>query len=107
MQWTRNEAIATGRTRKETVNEAGDISSGRHWRGLVCGYSSDGTTGRLVQRACFWAAASVRERGPGVIQDVAYGIEKAGEASEAGAQKLRERAQAEDEQGEDSGAKGD
>lgn len=37
------------------------------------------------------AAASVRERGPGVIQNVAYGIEKAGEATEAGAQRLRQQ----------------
>ena len=45
------------------------------------------------------AAASVRERGPGVIQDVAYGIEKAGEATEAGAKTLRERGQDEGEEG--------
>ena len=43
------------------------------------------------------AAATVRERGPGVVQDVAYGIEKAGEATEAGAQRLRQQNQ--DEEG--------
>ncbi len=37
------------------------------------------------------AAASVREHGPAAIQDVAYGIEKAGEAAEAEAKTLRER----------------
>jgi ABC-type sugar transport system substrate-binding protein len=41
-------------------------------------------------------AASVRKRGPGFIQDVAYGIEKAGEATELRAETLRERAQAEE-----------
>ena len=57
--------------------------------------------GSLRERAS-GAAASVRERGPGVIQDVAYGIEKAGEASEAGAKKLRESVQAQDESAEDA-----
>ncbi len=43
------------------------------------------------------AAASVREHGPAAIQDVAYGIEKAGEAAEAEAKTLRQRKQAQDE----------
>ena len=43
------------------------------------------------------AAASVREHGPAAIQDVAYGIEKAGEAAEAEAKTLRERKQSADE----------
>ncbi len=43
------------------------------------------------------AAASVREHGPAAIQDVAYGIEKAGEAAEAEAKTLRERKQTVDE----------
>jgi hypothetical protein len=43
------------------------------------------------------AAASVREHGPGAIQDVAFGIEKAGEAAEAEARTLRERKQARDD----------
>ena len=43
------------------------------------------------------AAASVRKRGPGLVQDVAYGIEKAGEATELGAENLRERAQPQDD----------
>ena len=37
------------------------------------------------------AAASVREHGPAAIQDVAYGIEKAGEAAEAEAKTIRQR----------------
>ncbi len=45
------------------------------------------------------AAASVRSRGPGLVQDVAYGIEKAGEAAESGAGTLRERANAQDDGG--------
>lgn len=47
------------------------------------------------------AAASVRKRGPGLVQDVAYGIEKAGEATESGAEHLRERIETQDE-GDDS-----
>ena len=43
------------------------------------------------------AAASVREHGPGAIQDVAYGIEKAGEAAEAEAKTLRQRKASETE----------
>ena len=43
------------------------------------------------------AAASVREHGPAAIQDVAYRIEKAGEAAEAEAKTLRERKQSADE----------
>ena len=43
------------------------------------------------------AAASVREHGPAAIQDVAYGIEKAGEAAEAEAKTLRQRKQAQGE----------
>ena len=43
------------------------------------------------------AAASVRAHGPGAVQDVAYGIEKAGEAAEAEAKALRQRKQALDE----------
>ncbi len=46
------------------------------------------------------AAASVREHGPAAIQDVAYGIEKAGEAAEAEAKTLRQRKQALDESAE-------
>lgn len=37
------------------------------------------------------AAASVRKRGPGLVQDVAYGIEKAGEATESRAETIRKR----------------
>jgi hypothetical protein len=48
------------------------------------------------------AAASVREHGPAAIQDVAYGIEKAGEAAETEAKALRERRQALDEESEDA-----
>ena len=44
------------------------------------------------------AATSVRKRGPGLVQDVAYGIEKAGEATESGAEALRERTKAEHEE---------
>jgi hypothetical protein len=40
------------------------------------------------------AAASVREHGPGAVQDVAYGIEKAGEAAEGEAKTLRQRKEA-------------
>ena len=43
------------------------------------------------------AAASVREHGPAAIQDVAYGIEKAGEAAEAEAKTLRQRKQAQED----------
>ncbi len=43
------------------------------------------------------AAASVREHGPAAVQDVAFGIEKAGEAAEAEAKALRQRKQALDE----------
>ena len=43
------------------------------------------------------AATSVRKRGPGLVQDVAYGIEKAGEATESGAESLRERIETQDE----------
>ena len=43
------------------------------------------------------AAASVREHGPAAIQDVAYGIEKAGEAAEAEAKTLRQRKASETE----------
>ena len=46
------------------------------------------------------AAASVREHGPAAIQDVAYGIEKAGEAAEAEAKALRQRKQGHDESAE-------
>ncbi len=42
------------------------------------------------------AAASVREHGPAAVQDVAYGIEKAGEVAEAEARTLRKRKQARD-----------
>ena len=56
------------------------------------------TAGSFRERAS-GAAASVRERGPGVIQAVAHGIEKAGEATEAGAQTLRQRIQAQNEEG--------
>jgi hypothetical protein len=48
------------------------------------------------------AAASVREHGPAAIQDVAYGIEKAGEAAEAEAKTLHQREQAHDERAEDA-----
>ena len=54
--------------------------------------------GSLRERATE-AAASVRKRGPGLIQDVAYGIEKAGEATEAGAAALRARAKDREEEG--------
>ena len=37
------------------------------------------------------AAGALRERGPGVLENVAQGIEKVGGATEKGAQKLRER----------------
>ena len=61
------------------------------------------TEGSLRDRAS-GAAASVRERGPGVIQAVASGIEKAGEATEAGAQTLRRRIHAQDEEGASPGS---
>ncbi len=54
---------------------------------------SEGSFSKRAARA----AASVREHGPAAIQDVAYGIEKAGEAAEAEAKTLRERKQTVDE----------
>ncbi len=43
-----------------------------------------------IRKRATQAAASVREHGPAAIQDVAYGIEKAGEAAEAEAKTLRQ-----------------
>jgi hypothetical protein len=48
------------------------------------------------------AAASVREHGPATVQDVAYGIEKAGEAAEAEAKTLRQRKASETEEASDA-----
>ncbi len=48
------------------------------------------------------AAASVREHGPAAIQDVAYGIEKAGEAAEAEAKTLRQRKASQTERASDA-----
>ncbi len=49
------------------------------------------------------AAAAVRKRGPGFVQDVAYGIEKAGELTESQAGTLRERTKAEHDESNSEG----
>ena len=72
---------------------------------MVIGVAWYGATRLMEQRKGSFreraseAAASVRKRGPGLIQDVAYGIEKAGEAAESGAETLRERTKAQDDGG--------
>ena len=48
------------------------------------------------------AAASVREHGLAAIKDVAYGIEKAGEAAEAETKTLRQREASETEGASDA-----
>ena len=56
--------------------------------------------GAIKERASR-TAESVRQRGPAVVQGVADGIQKVGDATEAGAKTLRERKQAQDQSAED------
>ena len=49
-----------------------------------------------VESAASKAAATLREKGPGVVETVAKGTERVGRATEQGAHKLRELANTED-----------
>ena len=49
-----------------------------------------------VESGASKAAATIRERAPGVVETVAKGTEQVGHATEKGAQKLRELANTED-----------
>ncbi len=57
--------------------------------------SSDGAIKDGAERT----AEAVRQRGPGMVQGVAQGIEKLGDATETGAQRVRHRMHAQGEGG--------